>query len=450
MQEKTTVIGLADHKKFMALAVPLTIATLTTPLLGVVDTAIMGRLPQAAYIGGVSIAVLIFNTLYWVLGFLRVSTSGFSAQASGTGDKQKITLALLRPMVIAVSLGMLIVALQWPIKEIAFALLAPNETVGAIASAYYDIRVWSAPFTLGNYVVVGWLMGMAKVKLSLALQVFMNVLNMLLAVLFVAGFGLAAEGVAAATLIAEIAAAIVSAVILLRTGAIDLQQLSVKLVIDPAAFIQMMKVNRDLFIRTACLLAVYNCLAAYGLRYGDTILAANAVLMQLHFVMAYFLSGFANAGTVLVGQAVGEKNEGLYVGTVRLTAFWGGVTAILLTAIVLLFKMPLIAMFTTIVEVQQAALQYIFWIALFPPAAFWGLELYGVFVGATLAAPVRNSLVFSLITFFICLWLAVPGMGNHGIWLAFTVFSLGRSVFLWIYLPGLDRRMAQMAVKGVR
>nr|WP_092070797.1 MATE family efflux transporter [Dendrosporobacter quercicolus]NSL48374.1 MATE family efflux transporter [Dendrosporobacter quercicolus DSM 1736]SDM14832.1 multidrug resistance protein, MATE family [Dendrosporobacter quercicolus] len=444
MQEKTTVIGLADHKKFMALAVPLTIATLTTPLLGVVDTAIMGRLPQAAYIGGVSIAVLIFNTLYWILGFLRVSTSGFSAQAVGTGDKQAITLALLRPMVIAVSLGLLIVALQWPIKQIAFALLSPSGTVGAIAAAYYDIRIWSAPFTLGNYVIAGWLMGRAKVKLSLALQIFMNVLNMLLAVLFVAGLGMTAEGVAAATLIAEIAAAIVSAVILLRTGAVDVHNLSLKTVIDPAAFIQMMKVNRDLFIRTACLLTVYNCLAAYGLRYGDTILAGNAVLMQLHFVMAYFLSGFANAGTVLVGQAIGEKNKALYVKTVRLTAFWGGITALLLTAIVGLFQRPLIELFTTIVEVQQVALQYMFWIALFPPAAFWGLQLYGIFVGATLAAPIRNSLLYSLATYFVCLWLAVPGMGNHGIWLAFTVFSLGRSVFLWIYLPGLNRRMGKM------
>jgi MATE family multidrug resistance protein len=445
--ENSTMLRLDDHKKFMALAIPLTIATLTTPLLGVVDTAIMGRLPQAAYIGGVSIAVLIFNTLYWVLGFLRVSTSGFSAQAGGKGDRQAITLALLRPMVIAVGLGLLIVALQWPIKKVAFTLLAPGETVGAIAVAYYDIRIWSAPFTLSNYVIVGWLMGRAKVKLSLALQIFMNLLNMLLAVLFVAGLGLAAEGVAAATLIAEVAAVLLSAVILLKTKAIDLDNLSLKQVIDPAAFVTMMKVNRDLFIRTACLLTVYNCLAAYGLRYGDTILAANAVLMQLHFVMAYFLSGFANAGTVLVGQAIGEKNAGLYVKTVRLTAIWGGLTAVLLAVIVLLFKLPLVQLFTTIVDVQQAALQYIFWIVLFPLAAFWGLELYGVFVGATVAAPIRNSLIYSLITYFICLWLAVPGYGNHGIWLAFTVFSLGRSVFLWVYLPGLNRRIICLTAK---
>ncbi|QDR80728.1 MATE family efflux transporter [Sporomusa termitida] len=449
MQEKTTtVIGLADHKNFMALAIPLTIATLTTPLLGVVDTAIMGRLPQAAYIGGVSIAVLIFNTLYWVLGFLRVSTSGFSAQASGSGDKQAITLALLRPLLIAIGLGLVIVALQWPIKQISFTLLAPNETVGEIAAAYYHIRIWSAPFTLGNYVIVGWLMGMAKVKLSLALQVFMNVLNMVLAILFVAGFGWAAGGVAAATLIAEIAAFLLSAAILLQSRAITLAKLSVKMIVDPAALIHMMKVNRDLFIRTACLLTVYNCLAAYGLRYGDTILAANAVLLQLHFVMAYFLSGFANAGTVMVGQAIGEKNEALYGKTVKLTAIWGGATAVVLAAMIVMFRIPLIQMFTTLADVQQVALQYSFWLALFPLAAFWGLELYGVFVGATAAAPVRNSLVYSLITYFICLWLAVPTLGNHGIWLAFIVFSLGRSLFLWAYLPGLNRRIAQLTAKA--
>ncbi len=354
-----------------------------------------------------------------------------------------MTLALLRPMLIALGLGILIIVLQWPIKQAAFALLAPNATVGAIAAAYYDVRIWSAPFTLGNYVVVGWLMGMARVKISLALQVFMNVLNMVLAVLFVAGFGLAAEGVAAATLIAEIAAFGLSVIVMLKMKVIQLDQLSLKLVIDPAAFIQMMKVNRDLFIRTACLLAAYNCLAAYGMRYGDTVLAANAVLMQIHFVMAYFLSGFANAGTVLVGQAIGKKQPELYFKTVKLTAIWGGMMALLLAAVVLLYKVQILQVFTTLVEVQQIALEYIVWISLFPLAAFWGLELYGIFVGATAAGPVRNSLVYSLAAYFACLWIAVPSLDNHGIWLAFTVFSLGRSVFLWVYLPALNKRIAK-------
>lgn len=443
--EKVSAITWADHKHFLALAIPLTITSLSTPLLGVVDTAIMGRLPQAAYIGGVSIGVLIFNTLYWLLGFLRVSTSGFSAQASGLNESQTSTLALFRPLVLALGMGLLMVLLQQPIKSAAFALMSPNETVWAIAGIYYDIRIWGAPFALANYVIAGWLMGMAKVKLSLWLQVTMNVLNMLLAVYFVAGLGMSADGVAAATLIAEVGSAFIGLAAIARTGLINVKSLSIAALINSATLLKMMKVNGDLFIRTACLLAVFNYFAVYGLRYGDTILAANAVLLQLHYVIAYFLSGFANAATVFVGKAIGEKNGPLYAKTVTLTALWGGGIAVLLSLAVLLFRGPLIAMFTILPDVQLIADQYSYWIAIFPLAAFWGLQLYGIFAGATESAPIRNSMIYSLLAYFLILWFGVPLFHNHGVWFAFIVFSLGRSLFLWLYLPRLSRKIAGTA-----
>ena len=447
MQRKqVAAITWADHKHFLALAIPLTITSLSTPLLGVVDTAIMGRLPQAAYIGGVSIGVLIFNTLYWLLGFLRVSTSGFSAQASGLNECQASTLALCRPLVLALGMGVLMVLLQQPIKSAAFALMSPNETVWAIADTYYDIRIWGAPFALANYVIAGWLMGMAKVKLTLWLQVAMNVLNMLLAVYFVAGLGMSADGVAAATLIAEVGSAFIGLAVIVRTGLINIKSLSVVSLINSAALLKMMKVNGDLFIRTACLLAVFNYFAVYGLRYGDTILAANAVLLQLHYVIAYFLSGFANAATVFVGKAIGEKNGSLYAKTVTLTALWGGGIAVLLSLAVLLFRGPLIAVFTTLPDVQLIAYQYSYWVAVFPLAAFWGLQLYGIFVGATESAPIRNSMIYSLLVYFLILWFGVPIIHNHGVWLAFIIFSLGRSLFLWPYLPRLSRKITGAAL----
>ncbi|WP_371378549.1 MATE family efflux transporter [Sporomusa aerivorans] len=445
MQQSITSINWQDHKKFLGLAIPLIISYISTPLLGVADTAIMGRFPQAAYIGGVAVAVLIFNTLYWLLGFLRVSTSGFSAQACGRGDKQAITLALVRPMLIALLLGVLLVLLQWPIKTVAFALLSPGETVGALAGAYYDIRIWGAPFVLANYVMNGWLLGMAKVKLSLFLQVLMNVLNILLALLLVIGFGLDADGVAAATLLAEMATACIGFVLIRNLHVVSLDGLTPAMLFDPDAFLTMMKVNRDLFIRTACLLTVYNLVAVYGIRYGDTVLAANAVLMQLHFVMANLLGGIANAGTVFVGQAIGEKNRPLYRKTITLTAFWGGLTAALLALSASFLGDPVIRLFTTIPEVRQAAQQYMPWIAVFPLTAFWGLQLYGIFTGATTAGPVRNSMLYSLAAYFICLWAGVPGLGNHGVWLAFIVFSLGRSLFLWLYLPGLNKSVDRLS-----
>lgn len=444
MMQSIKRITVNDHKVFLALAIPLTISSLATPLLGVVDTAIMGRLPQASYIGGVSIAVLIFNTLYWSLGFLRVSTSGFSAQACGIRDNLSVTLSLVRPMCIAIAVGILIVVFQWPIKILAFALLSPSESVEMIALSYYDIRIWGAPFTLVNYVMSGWLLGRAKVKLSLLLQVFMNIMNILLAMIFVLMLGWNAHGVAAATLMSEIAVALLGLVIVFRTKMVSLDGLNSTLLLEPVAFMKMMRVNRDLFIRTMCLLTVFNFFALYGIGYGETVLAANAVLIQLHYVIAYFLSGFANAGTVFVGKAIGEKNPELYFRTVTITAIWGTFTAILLSLSVILFQQPLIALFTTLSDVQQVSHTYIYWVAAFPLAAVWGLQLYGIFSGATASAPIRNSMLYSLLAYFVVLWLGVPNLGNHGVWLAFIVFSLGRSLFLWMYLPKLHNRVLQL------
>ena len=434
-------ISWKDHKKFIFLAVPLIIASLTTPLLGVVDTAIMGRFPQAAYIGGVSVAVLIFNTLYWALGFLRVSTAGFSAQASGSKNSEDLTLALLRPLAIAWGLGLLIVMLQWPIKEAAFSLLRPTVGIGVIASDYYDVRIWSAPFTLTNYVIVGWLMGLAKVRLSLTFQVAMNVLNMLFAVFLVMALGFAAKGVAAATLVSEIFIAVVSLWVVFGSKEISFHNISLVSLVEWSALIHMMKMNRDLFIRTICMIAVYNMVTAYGMRYGDSILAGNAILMQVHFLMANFLGGIGNAGTVVAGKAIGQKNRGLFNQSIYLTAVWGAVMAAVLTGLSALFQSPLIGIFTNLPDVLQAANDYFYWILLYPLLGFWGLGLFGIFVGATTAGPIRNSLIYSLAVFLLCLWLSTDKLGNSAIWLSFTLFNLARSLFLWKDLSLLKRSL---------
>ena len=430
-----------DHKNFISLAVPLIIASLTTPLLGVVDTAIMGRFPQAAYIGGVSVAVLIFNTLYWALGFLRVSTAGFSAQASGSKNSKNLTLALLRPLAIAWGLGFLIVALQWPIKEAAFSLLNPSKMVGLIASDYYDVRIWSAPFTLTNYVIVGWLMGLTKIRLSLTFQVAMNILNILLAVVLVMGFGFAAQGVATATLVSEIFIAVVSLWVVFNSKEISFHNISLISIVQWSALIHMMKMNRDLFIRTICMIAVYNMVTAYGMRYGDSILAGNAILMQIHFLMANFLGGIGNAGTVIAGKSIGQKNRVLFYQSIYLTAIWGAIMASILTGLSVLFQSPLIGIFTNLPAVLQAANDYFYWILFYPLLGFWGLGLFGIFVGATTAGPIRNSLVYSLIVFLLCLWLSVDKLGNNAIWLSFTLFNLARSLFLWKDLSLLKRSL---------
>lgn len=237
-----------NHRAYLTLAIPLTISTMTTSLLGAVDTAVVGQLPDSAYIGGVAVGTLIFNTLYWVFGFLRVSTSAFAAQANGASDQAQGILALSRPFLLAVVVGVCFILLQWPIEYIAMILFSNDSDVSQFAAEYFRIRIWGAPFTLLNYVILGWLMGMAKIKESLFLQVLMNVLNMILAILFVHVFSFAVKGVAAAALIAEVTAFIVGIFIVRKASPFEWRLPSYKELIDTQSMKNVFNVNKDLFI----------------------------------------------------------------------------------------------------------------------------------------------------------------------------------------------------------
>ncbi|WP_332696830.1 MATE family efflux transporter [Halalkalibacter lacteus] len=434
LQQQETV----SHKDFLMLAVPLIVSTLTTPLLGAVDTAVVGHLNNPSYIGGVAVGALIFNTLYWLLGFLRVSTTGFSAQAHGTKNENEIQITFLRPLMIAVVVGILFILFQVPIKTAAISLINPSAQVARLAELYFDIRIWGAPFALLNYVILGWLIGTSRVKLALVLQVFMNVLNIVLDVLFVLVFSYGVAGVAAASLISEICGALIGVGIFLLIYKLrDLRKSEG--IFTKAPFIKMLKMNRDLFIRTACLLTVFTVFTAQGAKMGEITLAVNAILLQIQFIIAYFFDGISNATSILVGRAVGEKNKRLYKRTIKLSAFWGFVASASLAAVLFIGKEAVIPLFTSIDSVQQQTNLYLIWMLLFPIAIFWGIQLNGIFSGATEAAPIRDSLIISMFVFLVCVWLFIPIWGNHGLWLAFTLFSLSRSLSLWVYLPRLQK-----------
>lgn len=433
-----------SHRQFLALAVPLVLSAMSTPLLGAVDTAVVGRLPDPAYIGGVAVGSLIFNTLYWLLGFLRVSTSGFAAQVYGAGDAAELRMTFLRPLVLAVSFGILFVVAQQPILHVALLLIRPEADVAAHAAAYFAIRIWGAPFALAHYAILGWFMGVARVKTALVLQVFLNGLNIVLAAVLVFVFRMGVPGVAAASLMAEIAATVVGAALLLRAPQFRGASWRWDTVFASAPFLKMLKVNRDLFIRTACLLTAFGLFTAQGAAMGKTVLAANAILFQLHFLMAYILDGIANASGILVGKAVGGKDRALFGTAIKRTAQWGAAVSLALGAGVVAFGDAIIALFTDLAVVQRAAHEYRLWVALYPLAGFWGLQLNGVFVGATEAEPLRNSLIVALLVYIAALWLFLPLWQNHGLWLSFLLFSLTRSLALWAYLPRLSRMAFSM------
>lgn len=432
------------HRMYLALALPLLLSTITTPLLGAVDTAVVGWLPDPAYIGGVAIGTIIFNTMYWLFGFLRVSTSGFTAQANGAGNELEETMAFLRPFGLAAFVGLFLFLLQWPIERIFFDMMSPEQDVRALASDYFGIRIWGTPFALMNYVIIGWLMGMSKIKVVFMLQVWMNATNIVLDLLFVKVFSFGVSGVAAATVTAEISACLAGLLIIRKVSSIRFERELLKKMMALAPMVKMMAVNRDLMIRTICLLAVFNLFTAKGAAFGTDTLAANAILIQIHYILAYFFDGFANASSIYTGRAVGSKNEALYKKTVSLSFQWAGLMSLLLTVMYLLFSGPVIGLFTNLPEVASLAAQYNKWMLVYPLFAGAGLVIYGVFTGAGEVAPIRNSMILALLVFLALQFVALPGLHNHGLWLAFMGFTLARSVFLVIYVPSLGRKLFNM------
>ncbi|WVE38653.1 MATE family efflux transporter [Priestia megaterium] len=437
-----------NHRTYLTLAIPLTISTMTTPLLGAVDTAVVGQLPAPAYIGGVAVGTLIFNTLYWVFGFLRVSTSAFAAQANGASDPDQGVLALSRPFLLAVIVGLLFILLQWPIEHAALLVISPDADVSRFAVEYFRIRIWGAPFTLMNYVILGWLMGMAKIKESLCLQILTNVLNMFLAILFVHVFSFDVQGVATATLIAEVTAFILGVFIILKASPFKWKMPSIQVLMDTNSMKRMFNVNKDLFIRTICLLVVINMFTAKGASFGTEFLAANAVLFQIHYIMAYFFDGFANASSILVGKAVGSNDKELYKKILTLSRQWSVITAVTIASLYALFQEQVIGLFTNLPDVIELSLTYGVWLIVYPFVACFGLVLYGVFTGATEIAPVRNSMIYAMIVYIIIQITATPIWHNHGLWLAFIIYTVGRSGFLVMYTPQLNKKLLQLKGEG--
>lgn len=438
----STIRPSLTNKQYLVLAIPIIISQMTTPLLGAVDTAVVGQLPNPIFIGGVAVGSLIFNTLYWVLGFLRVSTSGFASQAHGAKNHAELLYSLLRPMVIALIIGGLFILLQEPIKWVALKIISPTSGVAEQAALYYDIRIWGAPFTLVSYVILGWLIGSSYVKLTVYLQIGMNVINILLDVLFVTSLNMGVAGVAVASLIAEVGVTLIGIFILIKMKLVDIRAVHlVKNIFERTVFIKMIKVNSDLFIRSICLLAVYTLFTSKGAQMGDVELAANAILFQLHFIMAYALGGFGNASSILIGRAIGSNNRQLFLDTLRLSAKWGVLSAIFLSLLLFMCSSFIYPLFTSIEQVMECILQYQAWLILFPIVGYWGIILNGVFSGATEAAEIRNSMIISMFMFIFLIYLLVPILDNHGLWLSFTLFTLSRSLVLGIYLPTLSKRL---------
>ena len=430
---------LLTNREYLGLTVPFMLSTMTQPLMGAVNTAVMGQLPDPKYIAAVSLGAILFNNLYWLFGFLRVSTTGYAAQAFGAADRELGTLAFFKPLVLALLISLACIVLQKPILESYLAMIGAAPEVNDLCREYYYILIWGAPLVLGNYVALGWLMGQTRVRASVFMQVSMNVLNMALSIWFVFGLHMDIVGVAFATLLSQLYGGVLSVVLMYYYGEFDYKNLPWGELLDWRTFIGMLKVNVNLMIRTACLLTVNNIIAAVGASFGTVVLAANAVLLQLKDIMSYLIDGMANGAAIFSGRAVGAKSGAGLDAAIRMTFKWLVVLAAILMGVYAAGNEFFIRLFTNIDEVVAMSMTYNVFVLFYPVCAGIGMVLYGVFCGATRTAPVRNMMLLALAVFYLLQWQLVPIIGNSGLWLALLGFMAAQSVILLYYLKSLRK-----------
>src|ERR1700726_3472767 len=421
--------------RVFAIAGPAMVANLTTPLIGIVSTTAIGRLGDATLLGGVAMTSVIFDCLFWLFGFLRMSTVGFTAQSLGAGEMEELPALLARGLVLAVLIGTGLIALQVPLAAVLLEAMGGSEGVTRAAKTYFNIRIWSSPLALANYVVLGWLIGQARAKLALAVQVAINLINMAATVLLVLMLDTGIAGAAIAAVVAE-AAGLALGVLIARRLTNEQPPVPRAALLDRIKLLRMLSVNRDIMIRTASLIAVFLFFTAQGARSGDVTLAANAVLNNFLLISAFFLDGLANAAEQLCGRAYGARDRLGFSSAVRLVVLWGFGFALAVAATYALFGPMLIDIMTANEGVRRSARGYLWFVALSPLLAVFAFAYDGVYIGATWARDMRNLMMLSLVI-FLTAWLALRSFGNAGLWGALLVHYAARGGLQALRYPAL-------------
>ncbi len=430
------------NRRVWQLTGPIMFANLSVPLLGAVDTAVMGHLPEAFYLGAVAVGATIVHFIFWGFGFLRMGTAGLAAQAYGARNGLEIRVVLARAGLLGVGLGALLLLLQWPIARIGLALFEASDQVENLAETYFFIRIWSAPAVFVNYAIVGWFIGVQNTRAVMILQVFMNGLNIILDLWFVLGLEWDVAGVAAATVIAEFTALALGVLMVqreLRRIPGSWQGMNLR---DADKIRQLVAVNRDIFIRTACLMFAFAFFTARGAKLGDNTLAANAVLLQFQQFLSFGLDGFAHAAEALVGGAVGAKDRRTLRLAVKICGLWAAIIAAAYTLVYAIGGPVIIGWLTDLEAVRALSGEFLIWVIISPIISVWSFTLDGVFIGATRTAEMRNGMIISLAIYLAAVFALQPVLGNHGLWLAFTIFMAARAVTLAVVYPNVERAAA--------
>ncbi len=430
------------HGQVFRIAWPIILANAAVPLLGIVDTAVIGHEGSAAALGAIAIGALIMNFVYWAFGFLRMGTTGFAAQAAGAGDGAELGATVGRAALMAGALGLALILVQVPLSLLIFEIFQGTEEVESAAAAYFAIRIWGAPAALFGFAVLGWFIGIRRSGYVLALQVLLNGLNAGLDIWFVVGLDLGVAGIAYGTVIAEWTMAGAASLLVLREFrkrglTVELARLRAT-----APMLKMVAINRDIFIRTLALLTGFALFNWESARMGDVTLAGNFILMQFITFGAFFLDGFAFAVEALVGEAVGAKNPARLRAAVAKSTQWAFGTAALLALATWAVGPFAIDALTNVAEVRAAAASFLIFAAVYPLIGVWPFQFDGIFIGATRGPDMRNAMLLSLGIFVVAWALLTPAWGNTGLWIAFLIFLSARAITLGLRYPRLAREAA--------
>ncbi len=423
------------NKKILNLAIPNILSNLSIPLLSSIDTAVVGHLDKVYYLGAIAVGSMIFSTIYWAFGFLRMGTTGFTAQAKGKKDKTEQITIFIRAIIISLLVAFILLLFKNVISEIAFSLISGSENVEYYAESYFQIRIWAAPATLALYVFQGWFIGMQNAKYPMVVAVLGNLLNIGFNLFFVYVLNMNSDGVALGTVAAQYISLLIAGLLFLKKYKNLLKNFSADGLKNYAEFKKFFKLNTNIFIRTVALISVLSYFTAVSANYGDNIVAANTILLQLWMIVAYGIDGFAFAAESLVGNYFGEKNLPKLKLVIKYCFYWGLSSAVVISFIYFFFEQSLIMFYTNIPKVIELAKVYYKWIVIAPIINSVCFIFDGIFVGATAGKAMRNSvLISSVLIFFPSYYLLNTEYGNTALWFSLTLWMISRGGLLFLML----------------
>lgn len=421
------------NKEILRLSIPNVVTNITVPLLGLVDLAMMGHLDNPVYIGAIALGGVIFNIIYHSFAFLRMGSSGFTAQAYGAKNTKAVSLVLIRSLIVGLSMAFLLILLQYPIQWIGFNLLDGSEEVKTLAKQYFYIRIYAAPATLSLYALYGWFLGLQNARIPMILAIVVNVVNIFLNFLFIYVFNMKSDGVALASVLAQYSGLVLALIFLATTYRKYLIKLSSAVIFQLNEIKRFFRVNSDIFIRTILLLLVLAFFTSRSAKISDEILAVNSLLFQFFFIFSYFADGFAFAGEALAGKAKGAGNIRHLKETVKYLFNWGWGASLLFGLVFLVGMKPLLWIMTNNDELINMAYKYRYWIITLPIVSGAAFIWDGIYIGVTASKAMRNTMIIaSLFVFLPAYYLSIQNFGNNALWFALHLFMISRGLLMWM------------------